>query len=41
MLNESKSTETSSKDVRKTVEKLIELLIEEPDDFVSQLESLL
>jgi hypothetical protein len=41
MLNESKSTETSSKDVRKTVERLIELLIEEPDDFVSQLESLL
>lgn len=41
MLNESKTTETSEKDIRKTVEKLIELLIEEPDDFVTQLESLL
>jgi hypothetical protein len=41
MLNESKLTETSAKDTRKTVERLIELLIEEPDDFVSQLESLL
>ena len=41
MLNESKATETSEKDIRKTVEKLIELLIEEPDDFVTQLESLL
>lgn len=41
MLNESKATETSEKDILRTVEKLIELLIEEPDDFVTQLESLL
>lgn len=41
MLNENFERENPAKDLKKTVEKLIELLIEEPSDFVAQLESLL
>lgn len=41
MLNERTQNEESSKDLKKTLEKLIELLIEEPSDFVAQLETLL
>lgn len=41
MLNENFERENPAKDLKKTVEKLIELLIEEPSDFVVQLESLL
>lgn len=41
MLNERTENEESSKDLKKTLEKLIELLIEEPSDFVAQLETLL
>lgn len=41
MLNERSEQQDTYKDLKKTVEKLIELLIEEPSDFVAQLETLL
>ena len=40
-LNEHNDQANSKEDLAKTVEKLIELLIEEPADFVTQLEQLL
>lgn len=41
MLNENAERNDAVTDLKKTVDKLIELLIEEPSDFVAQLETLL
>lgn len=41
MLNENVERNDAVTDLKKTVDKLIELLIEEPSDFVAQLETLL